>query len=131
MPSAHNKQNGFTLIEILIVVLIIGLIASLITPNLLKRFETSKENIAKAQVEMLSSAVQNYILDVGSCPRSLEDLIKSNNPNWKGPYLAKPQIPLDPWGHPYQYKCPGEHGKFDLYSLGPDDKLDSKAITNW
>ncbi|MGC8868449.1 MAG: type II secretion system major pseudopilin GspG [Sulfurihydrogenibium sp.] len=126
-----RKEKGFTLIEILIVVVIIGLIASLIAPNIMGKFERSKEEIAKAQVEMLSSAVQSFIIDVGRCPTSLEELIKSNDKKWRGPYLSKQEIPLDPWGRPYQFKCPGDHGPFDLYSLGPNGKLDDKAITNW
>lgn len=128
----QNNQRGFTLIEILIVVMIIGLIASLIAPNLLGRFERSKEEITKAQVEMLSSSVQSFILDVGRCPNSLIELITSDDPKWRGPYLSKKEIPLDPWGKEYQYKCPGEHGTtFDLYSLGPNNRLDERAIKNW
>jgi len=129
----RKLERGFTLIEILIVVAIIGLIASLAMPNLFKKFEQSKEQIAKAQVETLSSAVNSYMMDMDKCPKSLEDLIKNedNNPKWHGPYLSKEKIPLDPWGHPYQFKCPGEHGTFDLWSSGPDDKLDEKAIKSW
>lgn len=115
MQKLHRtKKQGFTLLEILIVVAIIGLIASLILPNLMGRYEKSKEEIAKAQVEMLSTAVQSFIIDVGRCP-----------------YLSKRSIPKDPWGSDYQFKCPGEHGVFDLYSFVPNKKLDEKAITNW
>jgi general secretion pathway protein G len=127
----NSRKGGFTLIEILIVVMIIGLIASLIAPNLLGRFERSKEEITKAQVEMLSSGVQSYILDIGKCPSTLSELINSTEPKWRGPYLSKKELPLDPWGKDYQYKCPGEHGNFDLYSLGPSGKLDERAIKNW
>jgi general secretion pathway protein G len=129
--SKQNNKRGFTLIEILIVVMIIGLIASLIAPNLLGRFEKSKEEITKAQVEMLSSGVQSFILDVGKCPATLSELINSTEPKWRGPYLSKKELPVDPWGKDYQYKCPGEHGTFDLYSLGPNGTLDEKAIKNW
>lgn len=124
-------QEGFTLIEILIVVMIIGLLASLIAPNLLGRFERSKEEIAKAQVEMLSSSVQSFMLDVGRCPEHLSELINSSDKNWRGPYLSKQNLPEDPWKREYQYKCPGEHGRFDLYSLGPNGKLDEQIIKNW
>ncbi len=128
-----SKKRGFTLIEILIVVAIIGLIASLIMPNIFKKFEESKTKIAQAQVETLSSAVRSYMLDEDKCPPSLGDLIKkpSDDKKWHGPYLSKKKIPLDPWGHPYYYKCPGEHGSFDLCSLGPDNKMGKKAICNW
>jgi general secretion pathway protein G len=131
MEKAKSRQFGFTLIEILIVVAIIGLIAALIGPNLMGRFERSKEEITKAQVEMLSSAVQAFMIDMRRYPASLEDLINSTDPKWRGPYLAKRIIPKDPWGRDYQYKCPGDHGPFDLYSYGVEGKLSDKSFTNW
>lgn len=127
----YRKKYGFTLIEILIVVIIIGLIASLIAPNLIGRFERSKEEIAKTQVEMLSSSVLAFKVDVGRYPETLEELIKSKDPKWRGPYLSKQTIPKDPWDQEYHYKAPGEHGPFDLYSLGPNGKLDEQSIRNW
>ena len=129
-----HENDGFTLIEILIVVMIIGLIASLVAPNLLGKFERSKEEISKAQVEMLSSSVQSFILDESRCPKDLSELLNSSDSNdskWRGPYLSKQEIPKDAWGRDYQYKCPGEHGIFDLYSLGPNGKLDDQIIKNW
>jgi len=126
-----KRRKGFTLLEILIVVAIIGLIASLVVPNLIGRYERSKEEIAKAQLEMLASAIEAFRLDVGRYPNSLEELISSNDPKWRGPYLAKKQIPKDPWGRDYVYKYPGEHAPYDLYSLGPDGQLNEKSITNW
>jgi len=127
----RRKQSGFTLIEILIVVAIIGLIATLIAPNLMSRFEKSKEEIARVQVEMLSSAVQSFMIDIQRYPNSLEELIQCTETKWRGPYLQKRIIPKDPWGRDYQFKCPGDHGPFDLYSLGPNGKFDDKSITNW
>jgi len=126
-----RKEAGFTLLEILIVVTIIGLIASLIVPNIISRYEKSQEEIAKAQIEMLSSAIEAFRLDVGRYPNTLDELINSSEPKWRGPYLAKKQIPKDPWGKDYQYKYPGEHGPYDLYSLGPEGQFGEKSITNW
>ena len=131
MKRVRCGQCGFTLIEILIVVAIIGLIAALIGPNLMGRFERSKEEIAKAQVEMLSSAVQAFMIDMGRYPKNPEELINSTEPKWRGPYLSKRTVPKDPWGRDYQYKCPGDHGPFDLYSLGSEGKFDDKSIVNW
>jgi len=127
----RKKEAGFTLIEILVVVLIIGFIASLIAPNLMSRFERSKEEIAKAQIEMLSSSVMSFKLDMNRYPANLEELIQSKEPKWRGPYLSKNMVPKDPWDRPYGYKAPGEHGVFDLYSLGPDGTIGEKSITNW
>lgn len=131
MKRKEDNRFGFTLIEIIIVVAIIGLIAALIAPNLIGRFEKSKEEIAKAQIEMLSSAIQSFMIDMKRFPYTLDELINSNDPKWRGPYLSKKIIPKDPWGREYQYKCPGDHGPFDLYSFGPDGTLGEKSITNW
>jgi len=126
-----HTQQGFTLIEILIVVIIIGLIASLVAPNLIGRYERSREEIAKAQVEMLSSGVLSFKLDMNRYPSSFEELVKSTDPKWRGPYLSKQTLPKDPWGQDYQYKVPGEHGPYDVYSLGASGKLDDNSARNW
>ncbi|HUN55832.1 MAG TPA: type II secretion system major pseudopilin GspG [Smithella sp.] len=131
----HNgrliNSAGFTLIEILVVVIIIGFIASLIAPNIMGRFERSKEEIAKAQVDMLSSGVMSFKVDMNRYPAKLEELIQSKDSKWRGPYLSKQTLPKDPWDRDYLYKAPGEHGAFDLYSLGPDGILGEKSIKNW
>ena len=126
-----HRQGGFTLIEILIVVLIIGLLASFVAPNLIGRYERSKEEIAKAQVEMLSSGVLSFKLDLDRYPANLDELLKSTDPKWRGPYLSKQSLPPDPWGRDYQYKTPGDHGPFDLYSLGPDGVFNEKSAKSW
>jgi len=131
----HNRRMinsaGFTLIEILVVVIIIGFIASLIAPNIMGRFERSKEEIAKAQVDMLSSGVMSFKVDMNRYPANLGELIQSKEAKWRGPYLSKQTLPKDPWDRDYVYKAPGEHGAFDLYSLGPDGILGEKSIKNW
>ena len=127
----RKKEAGFTLIEILVVVIIIGFIASLIAPNLMGRYERSKEEIAKAQVEMLSAGIMSFKVDMNRYPANLEELIQSKEPKWRGPYLSKQTLPKDPWDRDYVYKTPGEHGAFDLYSLGPDGTLGEKSFKNW
>jgi len=126
-----RNSAGFTLIEILVVVIIIGFIASLIAPNLMGRFERSKEEIAKAQIEMLSSGIMSFKVDINRYPANLGELIQSKESKWRGPYLSKQTLPKDPWDRDYVYKTPGEHGAFDLYSLGPDGTLGEKSIKNW
>jgi len=126
--TKRKKEAGFTLIEILVVVIIIGFIASLIAPNIMGRFERSKEEIAKAQVDMLSSGVMSFKVDMNRYPVSLEELIQSKDPKWRGPYLSKQTLPKDPWDRDYVYKAPGEHGAFDLYSLGADGTLGENPL---
>ncbi|OGR04558.1 MAG: type II secretion system protein GspG [Deltaproteobacteria bacterium RIFOXYD12_FULL_50_9] len=122
--SGH-QQAGFSLIEIMIVMIIIGLIASLVGPKMFGQLGKAQTKTAKAQVEMLMTALDAYRLDVGSYPagsEGLEALIKNpGNDKWSGPYLAK-DVPLDPWNNPYHYQNPGEHGEIDVYSYGRDNK---------
>jgi general secretion pathway protein G len=122
-----RDSRGFTLIEMIVVVIILGLLAGLVAPRLFGRVGQSKQVAARAQIELLGSALDQYSLDIGSYPPStigLEALIR--NPNvtgWNGPYLKKNAIPLDPWGNPYNYKCcPGDHGEYDLWSEGADGR---------
>lgn len=135
LKGVIGSETGFTLIEILIVVVIIGLIASLVAPNLMKNLTHSKREIAKAQIEMLASAIKTYMMDVGKYPDSLEELIQSDKKGWNGPYLAKKKIPLDPWNRSFVYKCPGDHDAFDLFSYGADGKEggegDNEDIVSW
>lgn len=134
-------QNGFTLIEIMLVVLIIGILASLAIPRLVGRSQEARVTAAKADIESnISVSLDMYELDNGNYPtteQGLSALVQkpSGSPapaNWNGPYLKK--IPKDPWGHPYAYKCPGEANAngFDLFSPGPDG-VDGNTddIVNW
>jgi len=121
-----NDQNGFTLIELIVVMIILGLLAALVVPNYFERVGQAKQKTAKTQIELFGTALDSFRLDVGRYPTTsegLEALIKppSDAEGWNGPYLKKEEIPLDPWRHPYQYRSPGEHGDYDLFSYGADN----------
>jgi len=120
-----NQVSGFTLIELLIVMVIIGLLAAFIVPKLIGRVGESKLTAAKAQIELLSTAIEVYKLDTGKYPSQDTGLQSLNSKpgdvqNWKGPYMKKNKVPKDPWGVEYIYKFPGDHGDYDLFSYGAD-----------
>jgi general secretion pathway protein G len=132
-------QAGFTLIELLIVVIILGVLAGLVGPRLFGRVGQSRQAAARVQIELLGAALDQFKLDVGRYPSSQEGLqalqqSPGNAPGWEGPYLKK-EVPKDPWGSPYQYRSPGEHGEYDLTSLGSDGAAggDGEAtdVTSW
>ena len=115
-----GRASGFTMIELLVVIVILGLLASLVAPNFFSKLSSSERSIAKTQMSALSMALDTYRLDMGSYPEKIEYLREQAHPRWDGPYLPK-AIPLDPWGNPYLYKKPGDDGKpFDLRSYGAD-----------
>lgn len=125
-PFQENKarQSGFTLIELLVVVIIIGLLASLVAPKFFGKVGVSKQNTAKAQIELFGSALDEFRLDTGRYPTMEEGLnalrVKPEGlEKWAGPYLPK-AIPRDPWGNEYVYTSPGEHNPYDLQSYGRD-----------
>src|SRR5260370_19474528 len=118
-------SRGFSLIELLVVIIILGLLAGLVGPRLFSRVGQSKQAAARAQIELFGAALDQYRLDVGAYPASaagLEALVRNPNvSDWSGPYLQKNVVPQDPRGKPYQYKFfPGDHGDFDISSLGAD-----------
>jgi len=122
----YRTNRGFTLIELLVVLVILGLLAGLVGPRVIKHLGDSKTKTAILQIEELSGALDVYRLEVGRYPSSdqgLTALIEkpSDAEQWNGPYLRKKTIRKDPWGYDYHYKSPGEHGAFDLYSLGADN----------
>lgn len=133
-------QRGFTLIELMVVMIILGLLAALVVPKMFGKLETAKTNAAYAQIELFGTALDSYRLDVGKYPSSsegLESLISpvSGAEEWNGPYLRKNEIPLDPWGNPYIYESPGTHGDYDLYSLGADNSEggegEDRDVVSW
>jgi general secretion pathway protein G len=126
-----SSQVGFTLLELLVVLVIIGLLSGLVAPKLFSRLDASKVQTAEAQVKMLRGTVGMVRLDLGRLPTPKEGLGLLSTPpappreaaHWRGPYLED-DLPLDPWGNPYQYAIPGAGGQpFALYSLGADGKL--------
>lgn len=122
--KARGKTElGFTLIELLIVMIILGLLAALVAPQMFQKVGSSKQKAAKTQISMIGTALDAFRLDMGRYPsgqEGLDALRKSPGQGpWDGPYLSK-EIPPDPWGRPYVYRSPGEHGDYDLYSMGAD-----------
>ena len=136
----RQKQPGFTLIELLVVLMILGLLAGLVGPRVLKNLGGAKTDTAKLQISEFGAGLDLFHLEVGRYPTTEEGLLSlSEEPagvvNWNGPYLKKNDIPLDPWGNTYQYRSPGEHREYDLYSLGRDNadggENEDQDIVSW
>jgi len=117
------SRKGFTLIELLVVMVILSLLAAFVGTDFFKHIGTSKQRAAKTQIEMFGTALDSFRLSVGRYPTTAEGLqALRTNPGidiWDGPFLRK-EVPLDPWGRPYIYICPGQHGDYDLISYGAD-----------
>ncbi len=137
--NTKKRERGFTLLELLIVMMILGLLAALVGPKLFPKLGKGKQHAAKAQIELFGEALDQFRLDTGRYPTTsegLEALIR--NPGvegWDGPYLRKNVIPKDPWGRPYHYQSPGTHGEYDLFSYGADGAPggdgENKDIVSW
>ena len=133
------RGRGFTLLELLVVIVIIGMLAGLVAPRYFDQVSKSNTKIAKAQIDSLEKALDEYRLDVGSYPTTEQGLEALNTrpqnlEKWAGPYLKK-AVPPDPWGASYIYKSPGDHGEYDLLSLGKDGQPggagEAADVTSW
>ncbi len=142
MVRSRRKRQGFTLVEVLVVVVIIGLLAGLVVPRIVGRGEEAKRTATSVQISELEQALDLFKLDNGFYPtteQGLEALVEEPNTtpeprNYRsGGYIKK--IPMDPWGSPFVYRSPGDHGEVDLFSTGPDGEEggegDNADITNW
>ena len=130
------RQRGFTLVELLLVLVILALIAGLVLPGIIGKAEGAKVRAASSQISRLSMSVETFYLDTGTAPERLDDLVDepSGVSGWNGPYV-KSSLLKDPWGKEYQFRSPGDHGDFDIFSYGADGQAggDGKNadITSW
>ncbi len=136
MKKLSRHQGGFTLIEMLVVLVIIGLLAGLVGPKLFGRVDTSKVKTAEVQIKMFKGSLETFRLDVGRFPTQAEGLVvltqaptdERARASWRGPYIDQ-EVPLDPWGNAYIYSLPGANGQpFALYSLGADGKRGGEGV---
>ena len=136
---APRVQRGFTLLELLVVLVVLGLLAGLVAPKYFAQLGRSEVKVARAQIEGLSKALDLYRLEVGHYPsteQGLQALVTApaDEPRWTGPYLQK-KLPQDPWGRNYNYRYPGENGEYDLLSMGKDGQPggegENAEVTSW
>ncbi len=144
MTTTFPRNRGFTLIEILVVIVVLAVLATLVAPNVFRHVGAARETTARTQIEMLGAALDAYRLDNGRYPTTEQGLaalwqaptVEPRAPNWRGPYLRK-AVPLDPWGQAYVYGAPGTQSNsgYDLLSYGADGKPggtgDAADITSW
>jgi general secretion pathway protein G len=137
---SRHREAGFTLVEMLVVITIIGLVMGLVGPRVLSYLSDSKVKTARIQIKEFSSAIDLFYLDNGRYPTSSEGLAAlAQKPDeatsWNGPYLSSGSVPKDPWGRPYIYKFPGQHGTYDIVSQGPEGRDDGSSsdagVTSW
>ena len=137
---ARRAERGFTLVEVLVVITIIALVMGMVGPRVLNYLTESKVKGAKIQIESLASAIDLYFLDTGQYPAGSEGLgallqRPGNAMGWNGPYLKGHTLPSDPWGRPYIYRSPGQHGAYDIISYGADGQEGGTGvaadITSW
>ena len=139
-PARRKAEQAFTLVELLLVLVILGILAAIVVPKISGRTEQAREAAARTQISSFGSALDAFEVDNGYYPKGKNGLVDLIQPprdaqNWRGPYLkSETGIPLDPWQHPYFYECPGKHNvsSYDLYSAGPDGREGGDDdVTNW
>ena len=124
--NSPSSEQGFTLVELLVVLAILGLLVAVATPQVLKYLARAKNDTAHIEIKSLETSLDLFMIDVGRYPTQQEGLqVLVTNPGgipgWHGPYLKATNVPLDPWGHAYQYRFPGQTGDYDLYTQGADN----------
>ena len=139
-PRPRRGDAGFTLIELLVVLVILGLLAAFAAPQVLKYLSSAKTDVAEAQIKNIAGILDLYRLEVGSYPDEADGLgalleAPAGMERWNGPYVRQRDALIDPWGQLYGYRMPGEHGPFDLYTLGADQTEggdgENRDITSW
>lgn len=140
LRKTRRGDAGFTLLELLVVLAILGLLAAVVAPQVLRYLGSSRSQTAKVQVENINAAMELFRLDVGRYPSAQEGLAAlvtapSTAPGWNGPYLQKASALTDPWGEPYAYRVPGRRGEVDIFTLGADKaengQGEARDVGNW
>lgn len=136
----NNNRNGFTLLELLVVLAILGLLAAIVGPQVIRYLGSSKTQTAQVQVKNIAASLQLFRLDAGRYPTTAEGLnalvkAPASVPIWNGPYLPDSSAITDPWGKPYLLRVPGQHGEIDVYSFGSDGVAggsgEAQDVGNW
>ena len=136
--SIIKNRKGFTLVELIVVMVILGMLAALVFPKFISKVGKGKVSAAKTQIELLGQALDQFRMETGRYPTTQEGLnalqVNPGVNGWDGPYLKK-GIPNDPWGRPYHYESPGQHGDYDLYSYGadgnPGGEGENQDVNSW
>ena len=139
MIQRKRNKKGFTLVELLLVLVILGVLAGIVVPRFAGQTERARETAAETQISAFKTSLSTYEVDMGSYPKGkdgLKDLVVAprNAKNWRGPYLDKNEVPKDPWGNDYIYESPGKHNpnSYDLMSMGKDGRVGGDDdVTNW
>ena len=139
LNSERKRERGFSLIELIVVLVILGLLATIVGPSVMNRLGKGKADIARVQIDNLEGALSLFRFDIGRYPNTSEGLLAlvedPGMQNWGGPYLEKKRVPVDPWGREYEYRCPGQNGDYDIVCFGADGieggEGDNADIVSW